>query len=209
MSVLLQAKELAADAGHAEDVGEAQPGEGAGREGLGITGGPPCSAMSASIARRSAASSATSGIKAVPLRWRRRFGIFLPEAEPWKPGVETWPRIPSRSCGAISSRFGNRDGESRRRAIGELFTEDCVFSDPHGRQVGQDALDRTVIALHEATPSLVFREMGEAQAIPDAGRLSWGYGPAGQPPVVTGQDLVVFREGRIAALYTFLDQPGA
>jgi ketosteroid isomerase-like protein len=103
--------------------------------------------------------------------------------------------------------FDNRDGESRRAAILELFTEDCIFCDPHGRQVGHGALDRAVVQLHDGTPGFVFSETGAAQAIPDAGRLGWSYGPAGRASAVTGEDLVLFRDGKIAALYTFLDEP--
>jgi ketosteroid isomerase-like protein len=47
--------------------------------------------------------------------------------------------------------------------------------------------------------------MGPVQSVHDAGRLAWGFGPAGEPPRVTGVDVILMREGRIAALYTFLD----
>jgi SnoaL-like domain len=105
--------------------------------------------------------------------------------------------------------FGNRDGESRRTAIKALFAEDCIFSDPHGRQVGHEALDRAIAALHDATPGFVFSEGGTAQALSDSGRVRWGYGPAAEAPAITGEDLVVFRDGKITEIYTFLDQPDA
>jgi hypothetical protein len=37
------------------------------------------------------------------------------------------------------------------------------------------------------------------------GRLIWGAGPAGQPPVATGMDIVHFENGKIRSLYVFLD----
>ena len=46
---------------------------------------------------------------------------------------------------------------------------------------------------------------GEAQALHNAGRLAWGSGPRGEPPNYTGLDVVIVREGKIAALYVFLD----
>ena len=101
--------------------------------------------------------------------------------------------------------FGNPDGESRRAAIEELYTPDCVCIDDNGRQSGLDGVERIVVGLQKAMPGFEFKEVGHTQALADAGRLSWTYGPPGQPPVVTGQDLALFRDGRIAVLYTFID----
>jgi len=41
-----------------------------------------------------------------------------------------------------------------------------------------------------------------------AGRLAWGSGPHGEAPDYTGWDVIIVEDGRIAALYVFLDQPG-
>jgi hypothetical protein len=101
--------------------------------------------------------------------------------------------------------FGERDAGRRRAAIRRLFTEDCVFSAPDGEKAGQEALDEAVAALHRKLPEFVFTEGGKPQAIPGAGRLAWGFGPAGEAPSITGLDFIVVRAGRIAALYTFLD----
>jgi hypothetical protein len=38
-----------------------------------------------------------------------------------------------------------------------------------------------------------------------SGRLAWGSGPRGEPPNYTGLDVVIVRDGKIAALYVFLD----
>jgi hypothetical protein len=37
------------------------------------------------------------------------------------------------------------------------------------------------------------------------GRLVWGVGPKGKPPVATGMDIAVFENGKIKSLYVFLD----
>ncbi len=103
--------------------------------------------------------------------------------------------------------FGQHDQSKRRAAIAELFTEDVVFSDPHSRHVGHDALDAAVEALQGRLPDFVFNEIGPAQTLTDAGRQAWSFGPANDPKRVTGLDVIVVRGGRIAALYTFLDPP--
>jgi hypothetical protein len=46
---------------------------------------------------------------------------------------------------------------------------------------------------------------GEAQSLHNAGRLAWGSEPRGEPPNYTGLDVVIVRDGKIAALYVFLD----
>ncbi|ONG51098.1 hypothetical protein BKE38_16825 [Pseudoroseomonas deserti] len=101
--------------------------------------------------------------------------------------------------------FGERDPARRRRAIADLFAGDVVFADPHGRATGHAALDRQVEALLARAPGWSFRVAGPVQAVQEAGRLAWGFGPPGEAPRVTGLDVILVREGKIAALYTFLD----
>ncbi len=43
----------------------------------------------------------------------------------------------------------------------------------------------------------------------NVGRLSWGVGRANGSDVVTGTDIALFKDGRIQALYVFLDASGA
>jgi hypothetical protein len=105
--------------------------------------------------------------------------------------------------------FGENITSRRRTAIAEIFVEDVVFSDPHQRRVGREALDGAVAALHELLPGYVFKERGAAQALADSGRLAWSFGPAEDPERITGLDVIVVRGDQIAALYTFLDQPPA
>ena len=101
--------------------------------------------------------------------------------------------------------FAERDADRRRAAIAELFAPDCVFSSPHGRHVGPDALDRAIAELQARLPDHVFSELGAVQTLQDAGRLAWAFGPPADPSRITGLDLIVLRDDRIGALYTFLD----
>ena len=72
---------------------------------------------------------------------------------------------------------------------------------PPGVFVGPEALDKFASDLRETHPH--FRL--QAQALHNAGRLAWGSRPRGGPPNYTGLDVVIVREGKIAALYVFLD----
>jgi ketosteroid isomerase-like protein len=101
--------------------------------------------------------------------------------------------------------FGERDPARRAGAIEALFAPDSVFSDPHGRHVGHAALEQAVAALQARFADHVFSEIGAPDVLLDGGRLAWAFGPPDDPRRITGLDVIVVRDGRIVALYTFLD----
>ncbi|WP_233805734.1 nuclear transport factor 2 family protein [Paraburkholderia sp. HP33-1] len=101
--------------------------------------------------------------------------------------------------------FGEGDAERRRAAIKELYTEDCVLYSPQGALSGRDALDRFAGDLRATHPHFAYRPHGKAQALHNAGRLAWGSGPRDEAPDYTGVDVIIVRDGRIQALYVFLD----
>ena len=101
--------------------------------------------------------------------------------------------------------FGEGDAARRRAAIDELYTEDCVVYVPPGPLVGREALDRFAGDLRATHPAFVYTPHGEPQALGNAGRLAWGSGPRGGAPDYTGLDVIIVRDGQIAALYVFLD----
>jgi hypothetical protein len=102
--------------------------------------------------------------------------------------------------------FGQRDSERRKVAISEIYAEDCTFFEAEERVVGRAALNAKVDGILKEAPGFVFRAAGPAQVIHDLGRLPWHFGPAGAAPVATGMDVAIFSNGRIRALYTFLDK---
>lgn len=103
--------------------------------------------------------------------------------------------------------FSERDPEARRAAIARVFAEDVEFSDPEGQVVGREALDAKVQALLDDAPDLVFTQDGPARTSQDLGMLRWSLGPPGGPAVVSGTDVVIVRDGRVATLHTLLELP--
>jgi SnoaL-like domain len=103
--------------------------------------------------------------------------------------------------------FGEGDPARRRAAIAELYTEDCVLYVPPGAFVGHDALDKFAGDLRATHPHFVYTPHGAPQVLHNSGRLAWGSGPKGETPEYTGVDFIIARDGKIAALYVYLDQP--
>lgn len=101
--------------------------------------------------------------------------------------------------------FGEGDAARRRAAIEEFYTDDCVLYVPPGVFVGRDALDTFAGDLRATHPHFVYTPHGEPQVQHNAGLLAWGSGPRGQAPDYTGLDFIIVRDGKIAALYVFLN----
>lgn len=107
----------------------------------------------------------------------------------------------------LTQVFDERDGDRRRAAIAELWAPDAVFVDPMGRFTGHAALDAAIAELHSHTPAHRFAAVGPPSAHVGGGLLNWSYGPDGDLSRVTGQDVAVVADGKIVALYTYLDTP--
>lgn len=105
--------------------------------------------------------------------------------------------------------FGEGDPARRRAAIEELYTDDCVLYAPPGTFVGHDALDKFAGDLRATHPDFVYTHHGAPQVLHNSGRLAWGSGRKGEPPAYTGVDFIIVRDGKIAALYVYLDSPPA
>ena len=101
--------------------------------------------------------------------------------------------------------FGEGDPARRRAAIGELYIEDCVLCVPPGTFVGHGALDKFAGDLRAMHPHYVYTHHGAPQVLHNSGRLAWGSGPKGEAPEYTGVDFIIARDGKIAALYVYLD----
>jgi hypothetical protein len=101
--------------------------------------------------------------------------------------------------------FGEGDPARRRAAIQEFYTEDCLLYVLPGTFVGHDALDKFAGDLRAAHPHYVYTPHGAPQVLHNSGRLAWGSGPKGEAPQYTGVDFILVRDGKIAALYVYLD----
>ena len=120
----------------------------------------------------------------------------------------------------ISNRFTEAIGAHDANAIGALFAEDAVFSEPAGTFEGRDAIVQYWQRFFEAFPDLSVRDELKADT-PDSAVNEWsatgtnagsmetpeGTIPAtGRRVTIRGCDIVTVQEGRIQAHRAYYDQ---
>ena len=101
--------------------------------------------------------------------------------------------------------FGERDRSRRWEAITRNYTQDVIWSDPDATTQGHEALDERAQQLLDSTPDFVFTAAGPVHVLRDLGHLAFNLGVPEQPPAVSGYDVALVQDGRIAVLYTLLN----
>src|SRR5438270_7665466 len=107
-----------------------------------------------------------------------------------------------RNLQEVFGEVMRRGGEQRLRT--SIPKTACCMCRPAYSQASKPS-DKFAGDLRATHPHFVYTPHGEAQALHNAGRLAWGSGPGDEPPNYTGLDVVIVRDGKIAALYVFLD----
>jgi hypothetical protein len=104
--------------------------------------------------------------------------------------------------------FNERDPKRRLKAIVRNYTEDVIWSDPDGTTQGHEALNEQAQKLLDRMPGFVFSAAGPVHVSRDLGLLSFHLGEPEQPPAVSGVDVAMARDGRVAVLHTLLTAEG-
>jgi ketosteroid isomerase-like protein len=104
--------------------------------------------------------------------------------------------------------FNERAPERRLNAIAANYTEDVIWTDPERTFHGHEALNDGAQELLDKMPDFVFRAAGPVHVLRDLGHLAFIHGPPEQPPAITGYDVALVRDGRIAVLYTLVNARG-
>jgi len=97
--------------------------------------------------------------------------------------------------------------QRRGRAIDKLRDKNGVFIDPGGVHEGVEKLEAIVQLLFTQFEDYVFSVRGPGQSMHGVGRLPWSYGPPDDPQRMTGTDVGVTKDGKLTALYVFIDPP--
>lgn len=101
--------------------------------------------------------------------------------------------------------LNEHDAKRRARTIDACYTDDTTFNDPEGMIRGKQQLNALVGTLQSRNPGFVFRQDGPLTIQNDSVRVHWAYGPARQPAVITGEDILTVAGGRIATTTVFLN----
>ena len=100
--------------------------------------------------------------------------------------------------------FNARDAGSRRAVIDERMAS---FIDPGGVHEGVEKINAIVQLLFTQFEDYVFSVRGPGQSMHGVGRLPWSYGPPDDPQRLTGTAVGVTKDGKLTALYAFIDPP--
>lgn len=102
--------------------------------------------------------------------------------------------------------WNERDPGARWKAIERIYNPAANLYHVGDQVTGIDAINNSVTAtLRNLPPNFVFTKLKPVIINNNIGRLIWGAGPKGQPPVATGMDIAHFEKGKIKSLYVFLD----
>ena len=104
--------------------------------------------------------------------------------------------------------FNVRDPERRLDAIARNYTEDVLWTDPDGTMQGHAAMNEQAQMLLERMPEFVFSAAGPVYVSGDLGLLAFNLGVPDQSPAVSGIDVALVRDGRIAVLHALLTARG-
>jgi SnoaL-like domain len=114
------------------------------------------------------------------------------------------PRIRELLLANLFEVFSERDPKRRFEVIARNYTEDVTWTDPDGTFQGHEALNEQAQKLLDRMPDFVFSAAGPVYVSRDLGLLSFSLGVPEQPPAVSGIDIALVRDGRIAVLHTLL-----
>jgi len=105
--------------------------------------------------------------------------------------------------------FNERDSQKRLALMKALYREDGVFHESNDASfVGIEVINaRVTEVLETIAPELLFRATAPEERNNDVARVSWTLSAAGGPIVLSGMDIGLLKDGKIAALYMFVDPP--
>ncbi|HWH01647.1 MAG TPA: nuclear transport factor 2 family protein [Pilimelia sp.] len=100
------------------------------------------------------------------------------------------------------------DPQRRRSAVESLWTVDGGYTDPLVDVAGHDAIAAVIEGARQQFPGWTFRAGGLVDAHHHIVRFTWELVPpgGGEPPVAGFDVAVLTEDGRIRAVYGFLDR---
>ena len=102
--------------------------------------------------------------------------------------------------------FNETEPSRRRELLGDLYSADSTYVDPHVELRGPEQLDQFIASTQERFPGYRFRLGGPIDAHHNQARFQWYAGPAdSQDPVYVGFDVLVTDGEQVRSVYGFMD----
>jgi hypothetical protein len=101
--------------------------------------------------------------------------------------------------------FNETDQVRRLSLVEQLYTSDCVYTDPHVEVTGRMGVCEFIAQTQERFPGYRFALSGDVDAHHDQARFQWQAGPAEDPGRYVGFDVIVCEDDRIERVLGFMD----
>lgn len=102
--------------------------------------------------------------------------------------------------------WNERDPATRLKAIGRLYSPTATLYHIGDQVTGHGGINDSVTAVQQSLPAdFRFTLLKPVLINHSIGRAIWGAGPQGKPAASTGMDVAHFEDGKIRALYVFLE----
>lgn len=107
---------------------------------------------------------------------------------------------------AYIAAWNAHDAAARRDAVDAAFTADATYTDPLATVAGRAAIAALIAGAQERFTGWTFRLAGPVDGHHDQARFTWTLGPGDEEPVAGSDTVVLDGDGRIAAVFGFLDR---
>jgi hypothetical protein len=107
----------------------------------------------------------------------------------------------------LNKIWNQRDEVLRTKALESVYTKDITLFEEGENLTGYGAINHRVNTVLSGFPGgFSIKQLNPIAINNNVGKLDWGVGPEGAPPVATGTDIVIFENERIKCLYVFLNK---
>jgi hypothetical protein len=100
--------------------------------------------------------------------------------------------------------WNERDDQVRLQQFATTYTDDFTVADYAAIARGFDEVNQLIERVQSQHEGFRFSPEPIAWNH-DIGRVRWGFGPAGEPDKVRGEDIFTVRDGKLLSMHVFLD----
>lgn len=100
--------------------------------------------------------------------------------------------------------WNNTDADDRLVHMSDIYTDNVVFFDHEGTVTGKAELNERITQLQHKFEGLKF-SLHKIDNSYNVVRYYWNYGPATNPELISGMDLIILEQGKIRSLNVFVD----